>query len=113
MAGSDTLDLADINFATIQNPSFSGTSTGGTLTVTDGSHSANIALTGNYLSSTWTLSSDGHGGTFVVDPPAASPVPSPSDPAALVTNALDQPVVTSPGMRLNQSARKRKTTPGC
>jgi hypothetical protein len=68
------------------------------LTVTDGSHTANIALTGNYLSSTWTLSSDGHGGTFVVDPPATSPVLSPSDPAAPVTNALDQPVVTSPGM---------------
>jgi hypothetical protein len=98
MAGSDTLDLADINFATTGTASFSGTSTGGTLTVTDGSHTANIALTGNYLSSTWTLSSDGNGGTFVVDPPATSPVLSPSGPAAPVTNALDQPVVTSPGM---------------
>jgi hypothetical protein len=98
MAGSDTLDLADINFATVQNPSFSGTKTGGMLTVTDGSHTANIALTGNYLSSTWTLSSDGHGGTFVVDPPATSAVLSPSDPAAPLTNAQDQPVVTSPKM---------------
>jgi hypothetical protein len=69
MGGQDTLDLADINFATIQNPSFSGTSTGGVLTVTDGSHTANIALLGNYIASTFTVSSDGHGGTFVVDPP--------------------------------------------
>src|SRR5207244_5575668 len=68
MVGSDTLDLADINFATVKKATFSGTSTSGTLTVTDGSHTANIALTGNYLSSTWTLSSDGHGGTVVVDP---------------------------------------------
>ena len=69
MTGSDTLDLADINFATIGTPSFSGTSTGGTLTVTDGNHTANIALLGNYIAATFTVSSDGHGGTFVVDPP--------------------------------------------
>ena len=31
-------------------------------------HTANISLSGNYLSSGWTLSSDGHGGTVVVDP---------------------------------------------
>jgi len=68
MSGQDTLDLADINFSTLQNPTFSGTSTGGVLTVTDGSHTANIALLGNYIASTFTVSSDGHGGTFVVDP---------------------------------------------
>ena len=44
---------------------------GGTysLTVTDGTHTANIALLGNYLASTFVASSDGHGGTLVVDPP--------------------------------------------
>jgi hypothetical protein len=68
------------------------------LTVTDGSHTANIVLLGDYTASTFNVSSDGQGGTFVVDPPALSPVLSPSDPAAPVTNALDQPVVTSPGM---------------
>jgi hypothetical protein len=77
MAGSDTLDLADINFATIGTPSFSGTSTAGVLTVTDGSHTANIALLGSYIASTFTVSSDGHGGTFVGDPPTTSPVLSP------------------------------------
>jgi hypothetical protein len=77
MAGSDTLDLADINFATIGAPSFSGTSTAGVLTVTDGSHTANIALLGSYIASTFTVSSDGHGGTFVGDPPTTSPVLSP------------------------------------
>jgi hypothetical protein len=68
MTGQDTLDLVDINFASIQNPTFSGTSTGGTLMVSDGTHTANIALLGNYMASTFTVSSDGHGGTFVVDP---------------------------------------------
>src|SRR5262249_11448529 len=68
MTGQDTLDLRDISFATIQSPTYSGTSTGGTLTVSDGTHTAKIALQGNYLASTFVASSDGHGGTNVVDP---------------------------------------------
>jgi len=40
----------------------------GILTINDGIHTANIHLQGNYLSSHWTLSSDGNGGTVVVDP---------------------------------------------
>jgi hypothetical protein len=51
---------------------------GGTLKVTDGSHATNIALLGNYLASTFVASSDGYGGTSVVDQPAA-------DQAALIT----------------------------
>jgi hypothetical protein len=69
MTGHDMLDLRDINFATIQTPRFTGTSSGGTLTVTDGSHTANIALLGNYMASSFVASSDGHGGTSVIDPP--------------------------------------------
>lgn len=65
---SDTIDFADINFATVHPLTFSGNTAGGTLGVTDGTHSAAIALLGNYLSSTFVASSDGHGGTFVVDP---------------------------------------------
>jgi hypothetical protein len=72
MSGRDTIDLANINFATVQSPTFSGNSSGGTLAVTDGTHTANIALLGNYLASTFVTSSDGHGGTFVTDPPADS-----------------------------------------
>ena len=48
---------------------YSGDASGGALTVTDGSHSANIALLGNYLASTFVPTSDGHGGTNVIDPP--------------------------------------------
>ena len=68
MTGQDTLDLRDISFATIQSPTYSGTSTGGTLSVSDGTHNAKIALLGNYLASTFVASSDGHGGTNIVDP---------------------------------------------
>jgi hypothetical protein len=75
MADQDTLDLRDINPATVQTPTYSGTSSGGTLTVTDGTHNANIALLGNYLASTFVASSDGYGGTIITDsstPEAAS-----------------------------------------
>ena len=64
------LDLVDIGFVNANEATFSGTSTGGTLSVTDGTHIAKIALLGNYLASTFVAQSDGHGGTIVFDPPA-------------------------------------------
>jgi hypothetical protein len=72
MAGQDTIDFADIDPTKVQTPRYSGDTSGGTLTITDGSHTANIALLGNYLASTFVASSDGHGGTNVVDPPASA-----------------------------------------
>jgi autotransporter passenger strand-loop-strand repeat protein len=51
------------------------TSTGvgsGTLTVTDGTHTAQIALLGQYVTANFKLSADGHGGTLIVDPPVSS-----------------------------------------
>ena len=74
MAGNDALDLAHINFATIENPTFNGTSPGSALTVTDGGHTANIALLCNYMASTVTISSDRHGGAFVGDIPTTCPI---------------------------------------
>ena len=44
--------------------------TGGTLSVTDGSHSASIALLGNYIASSFATAGDGHGGTMVVAEPS-------------------------------------------
>jgi Tryptophan-rich Synechocystis species C-terminal domain len=85
MTGQDTLDLRDISFATIQSPTYLGTSTGGTLSVSDGTHNAEIALLGNYLASTFVASSDGHGGTNVVDPSATDP-PSIVSPSTIVKN---------------------------
>ena len=68
LVGSDALDLADVRYGANTTAAFSGTANGGTLTVTDGTHTAQIALLGDYLGSSWTLSSDGKGGTVVVDP---------------------------------------------
>ena len=70
MSGADAIDLADISYGADTQVTFLGNAAGGTLTVTDGTESANIALVGDYLSSTWDLSSDGHGGVTVVDPVA-------------------------------------------
>ena len=67
MMGHDTIDFADIDPTKVQAPSYSGDASGGTLSVTDGSHSANIALLGNYMAASFAPSSDGHGGTSVVD----------------------------------------------
>ena len=68
--GNTSLDLVDIGFVSSAEATFSGTSTGGVLTVTDGTHTAKINLKGNYTTSTFIASSDGHGGTIVVDPKA-------------------------------------------
>jgi hypothetical protein len=85
----DVIDLADITAGASATVAYSGNNSPGTLTVSDGTHIAHIALLGNYSLADFTLSSDGHGGTSVVDPPL-SPLP----PAA----QADSP---SPGL-LNQ-----------
>ena len=72
----DVLDLrgffsgSDTVHASTGAGSFNGTNT--TLTVTDVTHSATFQFTlqGDYSSSTWTVSTDGHGGFNIVDPPA-------------------------------------------
>jgi hypothetical protein len=60
MTGQDTVDLANINPTKVQVPNYSGTASSGTLTVTDGSRSANIALLGNYLASSFVTSPRGY-----------------------------------------------------
>ncbi|MGO9685144.1 MAG: hypothetical protein ACLPTZ_21650, partial [Beijerinckiaceae bacterium] len=72
LTGQDTLDLLHIVPATVRIPTYTGNSSGGTLTVTDGTRTANIALLGNYLASTFVASSDGHGGTAIIDPALTS-----------------------------------------
>ena len=72
LRGSDAIDLTDISFGSQTEVTYLGDHSGGTLTVTDGNHTTNINLQGDYLSSTWTLSRDVNGGTVVVDPVASS-----------------------------------------
>ncbi len=71
--GDTSLDLADIAFGGSTRVSYSGTTTSGVLTVTDGTHSAHIKLRGDYTASTFNVSSDGHGGTTLVDPTRSPP----------------------------------------
>jgi hypothetical protein len=69
--GTTSFDLLDIAFASgTTKATYSGTTASGVLTVTDGTHTAKITLVGNYTASTWTVASDGHGGTSIHDPTA-------------------------------------------
>jgi hypothetical protein len=72
LSSSDQIDLRDIAFGSGTVSSFTGNSSGGTLTITDAQdHTTNISLVGNYSDSAFSLSSDGNGGTIVIDPPVA------------------------------------------
>ena len=67
----DLLDLRDVAFisgTTHATWTQNGTSSG-TLAVTDGTHTANITLLGQYMTANFHVSNDSHGGTFVSDPP--------------------------------------------
>ena len=75
-----SLDLGDIGFVSVSQATFSGTASGGVLTVADGKHAARISLNGDYLSSTFVTVSDGHGGVIVV----ALPAPGGAPPHAFV-----------------------------
>ncbi len=75
LTAADTLDLANLAFGPHMTVGYSGTSAGGVLTVSNGAQTDKIALLGNYMASTFTLHSDGHGGTNVIDPPKAAHTP--------------------------------------
>jgi hypothetical protein len=65
--GQDQLDLTDIAYSANTTLGYVANSanSSGTLTVSDGVNTANIALLGSYMASTFVTSSDGHGGTLV------------------------------------------------
>ena len=56
----------DVDFATAKEAY-----AGGTLTVTDDVHTANLHFNGDYVLDNFVLASDDHGGTLVIDPPAS------------------------------------------
>ena len=51
---------------------YAGNNLSGTLTVSDGTHTAKLALLGQYVTANFTMESDGHGGTLINDPPVDS-----------------------------------------
>jgi hypothetical protein len=73
LTGKTSLDLRDIGFVSSTEATFSGNTTSGVLTVSDGTHTAHITLIGNYTASTFIASSDGAGGVTIVDPSALPP----------------------------------------
>ncbi len=75
-AGKTSLDLEDIAFGSHTKIFSSSTKAFSILTVTDGSHIAEIKLMGDYAGSSFAIASDGHGGTTVTDPPAVQAMAS-------------------------------------
>jgi hypothetical protein len=68
--GHDKIDLNDIVYSDITTTLdywMNSNNTGGTLTVSDGTHTANLALLGQYMASSFAMASDGHGGTLISD----------------------------------------------
>jgi hypothetical protein len=63
---NDFIDLSDVSYKPSSTAYTSNAlHTGGKLSVTDGTHTANINLIGNYSASTFVATSDGHGGTLI------------------------------------------------
>src|SRR5207248_95984 len=65
---TEEIDLQDIVFSKRTHATFKEDKNhlSGTLTVTDGTHTANLTLLGQYSAHNFSLSSDGHGGTIIV-----------------------------------------------
>jgi hypothetical protein len=76
LALGNYLDLSDLAYQSNSAPiySSSGANTG-TLAVTQGANTINVALFGNYIASSFVASSDGHGGTLITDPPIVAQNP--------------------------------------
>jgi len=68
---SEKVDLGGFAYGATEKVSWTeaGNKTSGVLTITDGAKTAKLSLVGSYVTSNFVLSSDGAGGTLVVDPP--------------------------------------------
>ena len=65
--GQDQIDLADVGYGAKSTLGYLANrhNTGGTLTVNDGTHTATLALLGQYIAGSFVAASDGHGGTLL------------------------------------------------
>lgn len=64
-AKGDTIDVAPVPFGLATMLNFAQAGSGGTLTVSDGTHSSAFSLTGSYNTAGFHMASDNHGGTAV------------------------------------------------
>jgi autotransporter passenger strand-loop-strand repeat protein len=111
-AGTNSLDLDDISFAEgITSVTAIETITSTKLTITSGAQTATITLLGDYKGSTFSASSDGHGGTTIADPAAApnshamvsaiasfAPPPHTAGSTFASFKASAAPILTTPGV---------------
>jgi hypothetical protein len=94
-SGSNFLDLSDIAFGAGTKATYSGTAAGGTLHVTDGTHTANISLIGDYTGATFVAATDNHGGTLVHDPvPSSSLAPGDAAWIEVTRNTIGDPAMS-------------------
>ena len=68
---AETIDLTTVAFASA-TLGYTGNTLSGTLTVTDGTHTARLAMLGSYVAGNFHLTSDGNGGTRVSSPAGRS-----------------------------------------
>ena len=80
--GSDVLDLADLAFGKNTTLGYlaNRNNTGGTLTASYGTHTANIALLGQYMAGSFVMSPDGSGVTLVNGLPTETLAPTLTQP---------------------------------
>src|SRR5580700_2524329 len=96
--GADQIDLADIFFGASTTLAYSaqGNDLGTTLTVSDGTDTANLVLFGQYMASDFAISSDSHGGTLITEPlPPAPTVASGTGSDGAASAATQATVLTS------------------
>ncbi len=68
----NTIDLADVTFGSHTKASFVGDAHGGTLTIVNTDYPSQVThihLDGDYVGSSWSVSSDGNGGTDITESP--------------------------------------------
>jgi hypothetical protein len=73
------IGLRDIEFGSGTTLAFNEapSNTSGTLTVSDGTHQANILLLSQYATGNFTKQGDGAGSTLITDPPRVDPLTDP------------------------------------
>jgi hypothetical protein len=93
-APGDSIDLADVSFGvnTILDYWLNADNSGGTLSIGDATHAANIALLGSYMASSFAMSSDGHGGTLITNPPVGPQTTIANDTTLAIVGASSQSV---------------------
>lgn len=72
-AAGETIDLRAGGFGAGTTIAYSGTSSSGVLTLTDGAHRARIALLGQYAAADFVVAGDGHGGADITFAAAGAP----------------------------------------